>query len=131
MTATLILILGVMLTHWVGDFVLQTDKMARGKAKNLDALTSHVAVYYVTLVFGTGTFIWFLHGTQGDIWGLMPLWWLVNGFLHFVVDFVTSKINGRLWANDNKHNFFVAVGFDQFLHYACLFSTLSWMTGLI
>ena len=36
-------------THWVGDFVLQTNFQASNKNKRLDALSLHVATYSATL----------------------------------------------------------------------------------
>lgn len=126
-----LVVLGILLVHWIGDFVLQTHWMASNKSKNLNALLSHVAVYYVTLVIGTSLLFWYVFGADGSLWAMLTIWWMANGILHFAVDHVTSRINGWLWNKGDYHNFFVSVGFDQFVHYACLFATASWMLGII
>ena len=131
MTDALIVTLGILLSHWISDFVLQSDWMARNKSKDIDALLSHVAVYYLSMAFCTGLLFYHLYGADGGLWGWVALWWVANGALHLGVDFVTSRINSHLWAKGDVHTFFVAVGFDQFVHYACLFVTASWMLGVI
>lgn len=131
MTTELIIVLGILFSHWVSDFVLQSDRMARDKSKDMDALLSHVAVYYISMSVLTGSMFWYLYGADDSLWGYIALWWMVNGALHIGVDFLTSRINSKLWAKGNMHNFFVSIGFDQFVHYACLFGTASWMLGII
>lgn len=131
MTTELIIVLGILFSHWVSDFVLQSDRMARDKSKDMDALLSHVAVYYISMSVLTGSMFWYLYGADDSLWGYIALWWMVNGVLHIGVDFLTSRINSKLWAKGNMHNFFVSIGFDQFVHYACLFGTASWMLGII
>jgi hypothetical protein len=42
-------LVALLATHWVGDFVLQTNFQASNKSKSLDALSLHVATYTVTL----------------------------------------------------------------------------------
>jgi uncharacterized protein DUF3307 len=90
--------LALMSVHFVADFVLQSDWMALNKSKRMDALAVHVTIYSACfLLFG-----WRLAG--------------VTFFAHFVQDFITSRINARLWAANQRHWFFVAIGADQLLH---------------
>lgn len=102
----LFLIIGV---HWVSDFVLQTDAMARGKSTSIKWLSIHVAVYTVLL---------FIFGWQFA---------LINGAVHWVVDFFTSKWSSYLWKKEEVHWFFVVIGLDQAIHMATLLSTFFWM----
>lgn len=95
----------------------------------MDALLSHVAVYYVSMVICTGLLFYCVYGPDGWMWGMLALWWMVNAAAHLAVDYVTSRITSRLWAKGDMHNFFVMIGFDQLLHYALLFTTLEWMIG--
>lgn len=93
--------------HWFSDFVLQTDKMAMNKSKSNLWLLFHVVVYTIPfLYFGV-------------------LFALINGAAHFLVDYVTSRINSRLWAAKKVHYFFVGVGIDQAIHMTILLYTAS------
>ena len=117
---TLQMIMTVIAVHWVADFVLQTDWQAKNKSKNNLALLLHVTTYTVCLsVYG---FI-FLPLSMETI----KLWVLANGAAHFAVDYVTSRVNTYLWNKGRVHDFFVMVGFDQVIHYACLFGSLAYV----
>lgn len=85
--------------HFVGDFYLQTNNMAMNKSTSWKWLTIHALVYSIPFIFT-----------------LSPLFILINGFSHFWVDYITSKITKKLWAKGDLHNFFVVIGFDQFIH---------------
>ena len=102
-------------THWVGDFVLQTDFQASNKNKRLDALSLHVATYTATL---------FVVAVILFGWMLAIIFAAVNGALHFATDYITSRATSKLWAEQNWHRFFVTIGFDQLIHQATLASTL-------
>jgi len=102
-------------THWVGDFVLQTNFQASNKNKRLDALSLHVATYTATLFVATAI----LFG-----WMLAITFAAVNGALHFATDYITSRAASKFWAEQNWHRFFVVIGFDQLIHQATLASTL-------
>jgi hypothetical protein len=92
----------ILLVHWFADFVLQTDQMAQNKSHSIKWLSIHVLVYTIPLlVFGVK-------------------FALVNGGVHFIVDYFTSKISKRLYLKSDIHNFFVVVGLDQYLHTAFL-----------
>lgn len=102
----------ILLAHWLADFVLQTRKMAVGKSSSFSILMSHVGIYsLVILIFGI-----FLFG-----WKVALSYALINGLLHGFVDFFTSKASARY--KEDLKKFFVILGFDQFLHTACLYVT--------
>lgn len=55
---------------------------------------------------------------------------VVNVILHFFTDWCTSRVSSRLYAQGKLGSntipnlgFFSVIGFDQFLHYVCLFGT--------
>lgn len=98
--------------HFVADFVLQSNWMAVNKSKSFAALGSHVGVY--TLVLLIAGMMMFNHTVY------LYSFVLINGLLHFLTDFVTSRINAELYKNEDKHNFFVMVGADQLIHALCL-----------
>jgi hypothetical protein len=91
--------------HFVGDFILQTDKMATQKSKSNVMLLHHVTAYSLPMLFIGWQFA------------------LINGCLHFFVDFVTSRITSKLWEKKHIHWFFTTIGFDQAIHITCLFCT--------
>lgn len=114
----------LIVTHWLADFVFQTDDMAKNKSKSNFWLSYHVMMY--------GTIIWafciFLVATQG----LRPdfnylKFALINTGSHFAIDYVTSRMTSKLWAKGEVHNFFVVIGFDQALHMLILVSTYNWL----
>lgn len=140
MAEYLILFLTIMAAHWVSDFVLQTHWMATNKSHDWRAMLSHVAVYTGSMMFLVVCVGFMLAPSVANgmhnavILALSPimyvLWILLNGLLHLVTDTITSRFTARLWAKADYHNFFVMVGFDQLIHYTCLFVTLTIMWKL-
>jgi len=100
----------VIWAHFFCDFVLQSDKMARGKSKSNKWLAIHIAVYTAPLM---------LFGWQFA---------LVNGATHFVVDYFSSRASSYLWAKRDAHNFFVVIGADQAIHLSILVATMPLIT---
>lgn len=98
-------------THTVADFALQTDAMAINKSSSNKWLAIHVGIYAACLIpFG-------------------PVFALVNFALHFVTDWVTSRMTSRLWKAGRRHEFFVVIGIDQALHLTALVLTYAWLGG--
>lgn len=96
-------------THFVADFLFQTDKMAINKSKNSYWLLYHVGVYGLFLLpFGV-------------------LFSLVNVALHFLTDYISSRITTKLWLKNERHWFFVVIGADQALHLTALVLTYEWL----
>src|SRR5262249_5011115 len=108
----------LLLAHWVGDFVLQSQWQAMNKSKRLDALALHVAIYAAVLLVAAVTLLGAGRGLGST---------LVNAALHFATDFVTSRVTARFWERQEWHRFFVMVGLDQFVHQATLAATLALM----
>lgn len=109
----------ILLTHFVSDFILQTDKQAVNKGKSVYWLSMHVLTY----TLGFAVFVQLYVG-----WSVKSLdWLLLNCFLHWTVDLVTSRVNSYLWSKNWRHWFFVGIGADQLIHYACLLFTYEWL----
>lgn len=106
------IVLALLAIHFVADFVLQTDWQAKNKSSRCDALLSHTFLYGLCFApFFGAPFA------------------LVNFLLHTGIDFVTSRITKRLYEKGRVHDFFVVIGLDQLLHYACLLITYVWLKG--
>ena len=121
----LIVIFVILITHWFSDFVLQTDKQAKGKSKNWGDLLGHTSTYSVVWVFASCLLFGYTNKAQ------TTEWYVINSLLfagitfvcHTITDYFTSRLNSKLWAKGDVHNFFVSIGFDQVLHYVQLFLT--------
>jgi hypothetical protein len=109
--------LALLVSHWIADFVLQTDWQATNKSKNNIALSHHVLVYTACLAAVSALF-----SGPGLLWLLFVVG---NGLLHFGTDYCTSRVSSRFYAKQEWHKFFVVVGFDQVIHQLSLAVTMS------
>lgn len=115
------LLIYILFLHFLGDFVFQSDRMAQGKSKSARPLLAHVATYSFVLFAGLLLVPMVTYDAPfgaGAFWA--ALYAFTNGVIHLAVDFVTSRINSKLWADKKVHWFFVGVGADQFIHAATL-----------
>lgn len=95
--------------HFLGDFILQTDRMAQNKSKLSGWLALHVGVYSTCFVFFGWKFV------------------LATWLAHFATDYVTSRITSKLWQKNERHWFFVVIGADQALHLTQLALCYEWL----
>lgn len=122
---TMSLISLMLFSHFLGDFILQSDWMALGKSKSWKPLLAHTSVYSLC-------FLWL--GWQFA---------LITFALHTITDAITSRWTSSLWfvrliepingpgskfygAYDmtKRHWFFVVIGLDQLIHGVTLLWTL-------
>ena len=106
--ATIILLIWL---HFVADFIMQSDYVAKNKSKSNKVLLQHVMLYSIPF---------FLIG---------PVFALVNAALHFAVDYVTSRMTSYFWNKGKVHDFFVVIGLDQAIHLSTLILTYMWIVG--
>lgn len=130
----------LLIAHFIGDFILQSDEMAIQKSKDWVALTVHVSFYSICFIF----------------WGVpFYLFTLVS---HFITDAITSRITSKLWfiqleptarkalstnligtaydemfpfdarvLSGQRHWFFTMIGLDQLIHYVTLAVSYHWL----
>ena len=90
---------GILITHFIADFILQSDNVAKNKSKSNIVLLQHVLIYGLPFIIIVS-----------------PLYAIVNLLLHFVTDYFTSRLASKLWSEGRVHYFFVVIGFDQLIH---------------
>lgn len=124
MTNQLALFLSLLGVHWFADFCLQTHWQASNKSKRNDALALHVLSYTAMLA----VWVALAFGGVADI-RTMTFFVIWNGILHFLTDWCTSRLSSAFYVKQDWHNFFVVIGFDQFLHQLTLALTLALCFG--
>lgn len=118
MDSTVPTIIALAWLHFFADFVIQSEEMALNKHKSNRALLQHCAVYATPFS---------LYCISDLCIGI--LFAVLTGVLHFMVDYITSRINVHL-LNKKKRLFFMGVGFDQATHLTILLLTALWL-GII
>lgn len=102
----------MLFAHWVGDYALQTNQMASLKAFSLKWLSIHVLVYIIPI-----TITAFVVFPTDVAWKFVA----VNAMLHWLTDLVTGRLAHK--HRDNPRMYYPIIGFDQFVHAACLLGT--------
>jgi hypothetical protein len=97
--------------HFIADFLLQSDEMAKNKHSSDKWLGLHSLIYCACF---------FLYGWKYVI---------INGIAHFVVDRITSRCTFKLYADGKYHWFFVVIGLDQAIHITILYATFLWLVA--
>ena len=116
----LIELLSLLFVHYFADFIIQTDKQAKLKSENnligFLQLLCHVSNYSLILWI----FSLILFEGQGN---LAFNFCGITFISHLLIDYITSRINKKLWEDNKRHQFFMVIGFDQWLHYIQLLTT--------
>lgn len=120
------IVLYILFLHFLADFIFQTDKMAKGKSKNWGDLLNHTITYSCMLWLGLGIveFIRLIYNNNPTDINYLPMYFgLITFVFHTAQDYITSRINSKLWEQKKVHMFFVSIGFDQLLHFIQLILT--------
>lgn len=118
-------VIAILFIHWFADFVAQSDLQAKNKSKSWYFLLEHTGNYsFIWWIVGLG-YIGFKFDKFPIEQTLMPLakFVLITFVCHTITDYFTSRLNSKLWTQGNTHNFFVSIGWDQFLHFTQLLIT--------
>jgi hypothetical protein len=115
------ILLWILFTHFIADFVCQTHEMSINKSKSNYWLNYHVLVYSC-ITFGAWIIPYTLFG-MNDFNLTIMLLFPITFVTHWITDYFTSRWTSRLWAKKDVHNFFVVIGLDQFIHYTTLLLT--------
>lgn len=118
------ILLFYLLLHWYADFVVQTDKQAKNKSSNNWQLLAHTSSYSLIITICTYILYW-TNSFGAQYWYIPLIFGIIQFVTHTIIDYITSRINKKLWINEEVHTFFIMIGFDQFIHYGILFVSLS------
>jgi len=113
------LFLFILFVHYLGDFSLQTHKQAQMKSKDNLYLLYHVLTYSLTWFFAS--LIWY------ETLSLALLFALFTFIAHYITDYFTSRQVSKYFKNEDYHNGFLVIGFDQILHYIQLLLTFMYL----
>ena len=121
----------ILLIHFLADFALQTHEQATKKGEGNNVwnkwLFYHVGVY--TIIWSiTFWFLPIIHPFNCFAGWLIFI--VLIGIPHYITDWLTSRMGKPFWKSGDLHNGFVMVGFDQVIHYICLWYVLSHYTNL-
>ena len=106
--------LTIFLMHMFAGFFLQSKRISKLKAEKIIYLFEHVGLY--TLVFVVlSPILLGLSYEEGLIYSL------INGVLHFIVDFFTGKVKKKISGLDSKRTLIVLL--DYTLHLIILTAT--------
>lgn len=112
-------LLALVWSHFVGDFILQSSYLALNKSKSNKVLLQHVLWYAIPLL------------VLAMYFSVSIYWVLLNVVLHFMTDYVTSRITGHLWQKEEYHWYFVTIGADQAIHLTCLITSYYYLGRVI
>lgn len=122
-TAAIITLCAVFMAHALSDFYLQREVDAKNKSKSLKHLSIHIAQYTLCM------FVFLL--PFGMVFGManVALYTVINGAVHFVVDYFTSKQSAKAWATNDTGAFWAWIGTDQAFHAVTLITTFNILYG--
>lgn len=127
-------ILLIFITHFIADFIFQSEEMATGKSTDNVQLVKHTFMYsfitFICLII-MGLYEWVV-----DIsYILKPLnillFTIITFIFHTITDYMTSRVVKQKFNNEEYGSpipnlgAFTIIGFDQVLHYVQLFLTFS------
>jgi hypothetical protein len=135
MEINIFVVLGIIVIHWIADFVFQDEKWALGKSKNWYDLIAHTYTY--SLIWVGFAFIWMIFDiNNASKIARLTLWfWPITFIAHTITDYFTSRIVSKRFAKGYYGsaipNFgaFTIIGIDQVLHYIQLFGTYVLLNG--
>lgn len=116
----ILMILYILTLHWVADFVCQSRYMAANKSKCNWTLLWHVGIYTCVMTLGLAGFAYITK----EYWATF-FFLAINGILHYITDYYSSRQTTNSWRANKIHRFFVVIGADQLIHQICLIGTLA------
>lgn len=112
-----ILLITILVAHYIGDFVIQTQEQSEKKSVSNNHLWMHCVTYSLVWLFVSPFFV-----------GWNCFWFFLITFIcHFGTDYFTSRMVKKRFSVKRYHDGFVVIGMDQILHYVQLYLTFHFL----
>jgi hypothetical protein len=106
----------LLVIHLFADYIFQGSKMSSLKRLKNSALIEHVGIYTLIFIilspFALG--LTFIQGLQYS---------LLNGALHFGIDYGTGRLKKYFLSKDNESKYLTVIGMDYTVHFVILILT--------
>jgi len=111
----------LIIAHFIADFLCQTREMGVNKSHSLKWLLAHILVY-TSIITACSFGAWYVYEISVSYLTVLQFC-MINGLLHLVTDFTTSKASSYFYKHDKLGLFWWTIGFDQMIHAICLLYT--------
>ena len=120
---------GLLVGHWIGDFLYQSREVAENKSKSNVVLARHVLGY--SWVFISFAFLDVCIFNDSSFTGIQWMQFITtNALLHFVTDYFTSRMTTKAYQAGDMKRFWNIIGIDQCIHTVCLYLTYRALGGM-
>lgn len=106
----------LLLAHFLSDFGTQNQYIALNKSSSNKILSVHIALLSAVL------FLMFLPIVTLKIAIVLTI---INGFMHFVTDYITSRLTKKYYQENRMFAFWKVIGIDQLIHTVTLLLSYS------
>lgn len=110
----------IILIHVLGDSILLGKRLRKLKINSIPLQLKHVGIYTSLFLF-LSPFLLGLTIKQSIVYSLL------NAVLHFIVDYLFTKVKVKYWTN--KQYIFIVIysGLEHFVHVSILIATFLYM----
>lgn len=114
-------IIFILVIHFIGDIICQDGAMASQKSKHFSWLVLHVLIYSAVIFF-----MMLLGMVIFNNWSfyMVLVFTLIIFVCHFIVDYITSKINAYHKEEGKNHLLWIGIGAEQLIHTSILIYSL-------
>ena len=123
----LYIILGLLILHWIADFICQPRWMANEKSKRWDILTIHCFTYAIIIQVSILIILILSNISSTKFESPLAIMGITLFITHFIIDFVTSKMTAYYYQIGKTKAFWNTIGFDQILHIWILITVFQYL----
>lgn len=126
MTVESIDLIIIFILHYIADFLCQSREIADKKGKDIKYLLLHGLDYTLVMtgiLISIGLISTIISYNIGYTWVQLLSFGVINGLLHTITDFISSKFTSKFYTKKSYHSFFNVIGLDQLIHTITLIIT--------